>query len=106
MMHVMMVMMPMVVVVMMLRLGHGSRGGRRFLRDSVTGEADGESGRGDKSLDHERRLPFAEQTSDGSSRPLSLIAPELWVNRNGPTKNVGDVPGAAWRLVRPPSASL
>jgi hypothetical protein len=54
MMHVMVVMVVMVMVVMMHRRGHRSRGGRRsgFLRDGVSGEADSESGRDDKALDH------------------------------------------------------
>jgi hypothetical protein len=57
-MHVMMVVMMvmMVVVVMMMHRSGRSRGGGGggggFLRDGVAGEGDGESGGGDKSLDH------------------------------------------------------
>jgi len=58
-MHVMvMMMMVMMVVMMVMHLCHRSgrsrlRGGRgRFLRNGVAGEADGESGGGDKALDH------------------------------------------------------
>jgi hypothetical protein len=62
MMHVMVVVVPMMMVVMMVvmvlhRLGghrrRPSRGGWRcFLRDGVSGEADGQSGRDDKAFDH------------------------------------------------------
>ena len=53
------VMMVMMVVVMVMHLGGhrrrpGGRGGRCFLRDGVTGEAERERGRDDKTLDHGR----------------------------------------------------
>jgi len=50
------VMVVMMMVVMMLRRGHRGRGGRGggFLRDGVTGEAERERGRDDKTLDHGR----------------------------------------------------
>src|SRR5271165_3125704 len=59
-MHVMVVVVMMMVVMMVMHLCHrsaggfrGARGGRgRFLRDGVAGEGDGESGGGDKALDH------------------------------------------------------
>jgi hypothetical protein len=44
-----------VVIMVMMMVMHlvGHRGGRSgFLRDGVAGEADGESGGGDKALDH------------------------------------------------------
>ena len=50
--HVVVVMMVMMVVVVVHRLGHGSGGGRRFLRHGVSGEAERENGRGGKGLDH------------------------------------------------------
>ena len=47
------VVMMMVVVVMMLhRRGGHRRGGGSFLRDGIAGEANGQSGGGDKALDH------------------------------------------------------
>ncbi len=51
---VMMVMVMVMVMMVMHRVGHrgGGLGRRRFLCDGVTGEADGESGGGDKALDH------------------------------------------------------
>jgi hypothetical protein len=61
-MHVVMMVPMMVVIVMMMMVHHrrrfgrgrcpGRSGGRRFLRDSVTGEAERERGRDDKTLDH------------------------------------------------------
>jgi hypothetical protein len=60
MMVVMIVVMVMMMVVMMVMHlgGHrrrpGGRGGRRFLREGVTGEAERERGRNDKTLDHVR----------------------------------------------------
>jgi hypothetical protein len=56
-MHVMMVAMVVVMVVVVMMMMHrsgrsGGGGGGGFLRDGVAGEADGESGGGDKVLDH------------------------------------------------------
>ena len=47
----------MMMMVMMHRLGHRSRGGRRFLRHGISGEAKREDGRGRKGLDHGRTFP-------------------------------------------------
>jgi hypothetical protein len=59
--HVMVVMVVMMDVVMMMvmmhRLGHGSSGGRRFLRHGISGKAEREDGRGRKGLDHGRTFP-------------------------------------------------
>jgi hypothetical protein len=48
------VVMVMMVVVMMHLMGHRGGGGcgRGFLRDGIARETDGESGGGDKALDH------------------------------------------------------
>ena len=54
---VMMMMDVVMMMVMMHRLGHGSRGGRRFLRHGISGEAKREDGRGRKGLDHGRTFP-------------------------------------------------
>ena len=52
--HVVVMMVMVMVMMVMHRVGHGGGGlgRRRFLCDGVTGEADGESGGGDKALDH------------------------------------------------------
>jgi hypothetical protein len=72
---VVMVMMVVVVVVMMLvvmhLVGHRSGGGR-FLRDGIAGEADGESGGGDKALDHgqsvlSKKTPFGLRPQSAGS---------------------------------------
>ena len=51
MMVVVMMVMVVMVMVMMHLVAHRS-GGRGFLRNGVSGESDGESGGGDKALDH------------------------------------------------------
>ena len=57
---VMMVVVMMVMMVVMVHRfgGHrrrrGRSGGRCFLSDSISGEAERENGRGDKALDHEK----------------------------------------------------
>jgi hypothetical protein len=45
------------MMVMMHRLGHGSRRRSGFLRDGISGEAKRENGRGSKGLDHGRTFP-------------------------------------------------
>ena len=57
-----------VMVVMMLRRGHGSRGGGRrsgFLRDGVAGEAERERRGRDKGLDHETTFLLLKTPSAG-----------------------------------------
>ena len=49
---VVVVMVMMVVVMHLMHRGGGGRGRRGFLGDGVAGEPDGESGGGDKALDH------------------------------------------------------
>jgi ABC-type lipoprotein release transport system permease subunit len=50
--HVVVMVMMVVVMVMMVVHGSSHRSGRRFLRHSVSGEAERENGRGGKGLDH------------------------------------------------------
>jgi hypothetical protein len=81
MMHVMVVMI--VVVMMMMVMGHrwfgihrrcpGRRAGRCFLRDGVSGEADGESGRDDKALDHGKTFLWLGNPN-GSQRSIEVSA--------------------------------
>ena len=75
-MHVMHVMVMVVVMVMMMMvhwLGHGSRGGRRFLRHCVSGEAERENGRGRKGLDHGRTF-CGLRNPNGSQRVIGVAA--------------------------------
>ena len=78
MMVMMMVMvMPMVVVMMHRRFGvHRRRAGggsrRCFLRDGVSGEAEGENGRGGKGLDHGETFLWLGNPS-GSRRTVAAV---------------------------------
>jgi hypothetical protein len=79
--HVMMMVVVMIVMMMMVhhrrRFGRGRRpgrgGGRRFLRDGVTGEAERERGRDDKTLDHRRTFLWLGNPS-GSLRTIEPAA--------------------------------
>ena len=64
----------MMMVVMVHWLGHGSSGGRRFLRHGISGEAKREDGRGRKGLDHGRSFPVVSEPKrvKASHRDLCL----------------------------------
>jgi hypothetical protein len=60
---VMMVVVVMVMMMMVHLVAHRS-GWRGFLRNGVSGKADGESGSGDKALDHGESFPVGERLKD------------------------------------------
>jgi hypothetical protein len=73
---VMLIVMMMMMMVVMMFMHHWS--GRSFLGDRVAGEADRQSGGGDKALDHGQS---SVQRPQWSSLSICRESPELTMNR-------------------------